>query len=103
MKVGDCTWDDHQFSIYTPETNWASAAGVYIFARENEQRKGRWLALYAGQTISFADRLKDHERWSEAKRGGATHIHALVVEQQRQRTALENRLIKMYNPPLNST
>ena len=102
MKIGECTWDDHGFGIYAPDSNWGTFAGVYIFARENEQSPGRWFALYVGQTTSFAARLKDHERWPEAKRRGATHIHARVVQQAQQRTDLENRLIEMYGPPLNN-
>lgn len=94
------TWAGHQFTAYPPTTTWNHVSGIYIFARQSSP--GNWQALYIGQAQSFADRLPSHERWSEAARHGATHIHALIVPQQVNRDAIEQTLIRACQPVLNT-
>lgn len=78
---------------------WSDVPGAYIFAGLNTQRL--WLPVYVGQTASLAGRLPTHERWQEAARLGATHIHAKVVQHPDSRTRFEVALIQKYAPPLN--
>ena len=92
-------WNNVEFSVHKPDTSWKDSAGLYIFAGVNPQNK--WVALYIGQTSSLAERLATHERWSEAARLGATHIHARVVTNQAERDTLEKHLIQAYQPRLN--
>lgn len=72
-------------------------AGVYVFAA----RRGRsgWRALYVGETASLADRIPGHERWAEARRMGATHVHARAEFFRRRE--VERELIRAHDPPLN--
>ena len=93
-------WGGHTFTVYLPSTSWNDASGVYIFAGKNSS--GRWVAYYVGQAKSFKDRLTNHERWAEAKRLGATHIHAKSVARQADRGSIESQLIATYRPPLNT-
>ncbi len=93
------TWQNVEFSVYTSDASWNESAGIYIFAGVNQQNK--WVALYIGQASSLAARLATHERWSEAVKLGATHIHARVVTHQAERDALEKQLIQAYQPRLN--
>lgn len=88
----------HVFEVYGPGTAWNRVAGVYIFAFLSG---GKWYPLYVGQTDDFSTRLPKHERWGEAARRGATHIHARVVEQAASRDYLEQKLIQDYQPPMN--
>lgn len=101
------SWGGYDFNSYDPtQTNWNDVPGVYIFAGMSTD--GRWWrAKYVGRTSSFSTRLgvgnNNHERWKEAIRKGATHVHARVVHNEMERRSLESMLIETYNPPLNST
>ena len=101
------SWGGYDFNSYDPtQTNWNDVPGVYIFAGMSTD--GRWWrAKYVGQTSSFATRLgpgiSSHEHWQEAKRQGATHVHARVVQNEIERRSLELMLIETYNPQLNAT
>ena len=96
-----CKWGSTDFTVYeAAATTWNDRAGVYVFATVTPQNY--WKALYIGQADSFQNRLPSHERWDEAARLGATHIHAAVVPQAVNRDSLEKSLIAQYQPPLNS-
>ena len=86
--------------MYDPGIRWNDVPGVYIFAGPAGQ-PNRWTAFYIGQCASFKDRLPNHERWDEAERLGATHIHARRVQSQASRDELEASLIDGCDPPLN--
>lgn len=92
-------WSGYTFKVYYPNTEWNDVAGIYIFTGLNT--KNLWVALYIGQTNSFANRLPSHERWPEAVRLGATHIHAMAVARQGDRDIIESRLIQDFQPPMN--
>ncbi len=92
-------WLTYDFLVYEYSTTWNAVAGIYIFCGINQQ--GLWFPLYVGQAKSFAERVPGHERWREAVRLGATHIHARVVEQQATRDQIEAALIRAYQPALN--
>lgn len=94
------TWGNHSFTSCEPSTNWNDVAGVYIFAKI-DTKTGKWTALYIGQASSFKDRLSNHERWDEAVRLGATHVHILGVQLQANRDSIEQSLIVLCQPPLN--
>ena len=79
-------------------TTWNKVAGLYIFTYDDGQY---WRPLYVGQTNDFSTRIPSHERFEEAVRNGATHIHAVVVEQQANRDRWEKLLISAHLPPLN--
>ena len=57
--------------------------------------------LYVGQAESLAERLPTHERWPEAMRLGATHVHARVVLEAAMRDSIESQLIRSFQPRLN--
>ncbi len=89
----------HEFTVYAFNSNWNAVGGVYIFSYFDGQY---WRPLYIGETDNFSRRLPTHERWTDAQRAGATHIHAITVQQAAMRAALEQRLIQDYQPPLNT-
>lgn len=93
-------WNGHQFHSHQHSAAWHEVGGIYIFAKQVVA--GNWHALYIGQAKSFADRLTNHERWPDAVRHGASHVHAMVVAGQSDRDAIEERLIRMFQPPLNT-
>lgn len=65
--------------------------GVYLYAK----REGlEWRPVYIGQG-NLADRcdLPKHHRLGCIRRKGATHIHAVVVPDGRQRLAWEDDLL----------
>jgi len=92
------TWAGYDFDVCEPTGTWNDVPGVYIFAGV---KSGYWEAIYIGQTASFKDRMPNHERWPAAKREGATHIHARVVQRLRERERIEQELISKFDPSLN--
>ncbi len=88
------------FGIYDPGvTTWSNNGGIYIFAFVNRERL--WQSLYIGTTENFDDRFSYHERWAEAMRRGATHIHAMVVPHEANRQLVEEQLVQLFQPPMN--
>jgi excinuclease UvrABC nuclease subunit len=93
-------WLSYELYVYTINTNWNDdVGGIYIFS--GPINNNQWVAYYIGQTDSFKDRLPNHERWEEAKRLGATHVHAMVVRQEATREDIERELIRAFQPRLN--
>ena len=99
MAVQEVTWKGYSFSVYTMTGTWNKVAGIYIFTGLNA--KNLWVPLYIGQTESFAERLANHERWSEAQSLGATHVHAKGVGKKAERDQIEALLIGHFQPRLN--
>ncbi len=94
-------WQGHTFSVHNHEANWADVPGIYIFSGFNQQRQ-QWIPLYIGQAESFKNRLSSHERWAEARKHGATHVHAMRLTQQTERNNVEKQLIQSFQPRLNT-
>lgn len=94
-----CNWSNYEFDIHQHSANWNDVAGIYIFAGRNLQNQ--WVPLYIGQASSLRNRLPNHERWMDAVRKGATHVHAKAVHAQQDRDNLEGLLIRTYQPTLN--
>lgn len=93
------TWLGYEFTVYATNTTWNPVPGVYMFCGLNA--RNQWITLYVGQAESLAVRLPTHERWPEAVRLGATHIHALVERRAANRDIIEKALIQAYQPRLN--
>ncbi len=87
-----------EFNIHDSNKNWKAVPGLYIFAFLT---KDGWSPLYVGQAEDLSDRLPGHERLDEAVRLGATHIHAVVVQQASDRNLWEKMLIQNFQPPMN--
>lgn len=87
-----------QFEVYDRNEGWYDVPGLYIFSC---QVANEWRPLYVGQASSFKERLPNHERLDEARRLGATHIHAKVVREKSLRDKWERLLIQSLNPRLN--
>lgn len=93
-------WSSYEFEINLPDADWLDVPGIYIFSKLNENK--RWVAMYIGQADSLKERFSNHEKWDEAKRKGMTRIHAMHVAKQADRDAIEEDLIKKYQPPMNT-
>lgn len=92
-------WDQYDFGVYSMDSKWNDTGGVYIFARIEANM---WRAVYIGICESFKNRCPTHDRWEEAKRLGATHVHAMAEGSDSNRVAIEQRLIGLFHPPLNT-
>ena len=94
----DNTGNQYTFKCYPTGTRLDPIAGVYAFTRINSN--GKHDVLYIGETQSFLDRPLGwgHEKWDMATRMGLTHI---CVMQTSNRVTVQNRLIAVYDPPLN--
>lgn len=89
----------HEFYVYPASSDrWNEVGGLYIFARLDP---GGWVPLYVGQTENFRNRLSHHDRWQEATRRGATHIHARTEVDREERVRIERDLIQAYQPLMN--
>jgi hypothetical protein len=90
----------YSYEICAFSSDWAKAPGNYAFAFVNAQRL--WQILYVGQADDFSSRMRNHERWPEALRLGATHVLAHVNRLGESTRLTEERdLIHAYNPPMN--
>jgi excinuclease UvrABC nuclease subunit len=94
------TWGSYTFNVHAPSTSFLDVAGIYIFAGVTQQKL--WAPLYIGQAASLSNRLSGHEKWPQALRLGATHVHAMAVQRQADRDQIEEHLIKRWQPTLNS-
>ncbi len=92
-------WNGYTFEVYHPSASWAKVGAVYIFCAINQANQ--WVPLYVGQASSLAERFANHERWQEAVRLGATHIHLIVLSRQSHRDLVEEELIQSYQPRMN--
>lgn len=96
----EVTWLSYTFNVYLHDDNWADVAGIYIFCGINS--KNQWVAYYIGKTESFQDRIPSHKQWEQAVKLGATHAHAKMVSQAKDRDRIEEELIKAFQPRLNT-
>jgi len=93
-------WLEYTFEVHKHDAPWSDVGGIYIFCGVSSQNK--WVPLYIGKAMSLKDRLGNHDRWDEAEALGATCVHAMVVPTQTQRDAIEARLVRAYQPRLNT-
>lgn len=94
-------WLSYHFHVCDYYGDWKEVGGVYIFTGFNLLTYGWQHPSYIGESGNFRKRMADHEKWNRAVALGATHVHAMVVEQESQRIAIEQELIQAYDPPLN--
>lgn len=90
-----------KFNVYALSGNWTwnPVGGVYVFAQETI---ADYSPLYIGKAESFKERLPCHERWDDAARAGATCILACVIPTEAIRDAVEQAMIRQYQPKLNT-
>lgn len=93
-------WLQYSFEVYQQGGDWNEVGGIYIFCGLSPQN--RWVPIYIGQADSFRSRIPSHEQWNQAVQLGATHVHALVIQQAANRAAIERELIQAYQPALNT-
>jgi hypothetical protein len=75
--------------------------GNYMFVRRLQN--GNWVPVYIGQADSLKSRLPTHDRWSDAKRAGATHVMSHTTPGgEKARLDEERDLIQHWIPPLNT-
>lgn len=89
------------FKPYSPQGQWNSVGGVYMFGRPALGRLGNWEIFYVGMTDDFQRRFSNHERWAEAVKRGTTHVLATIEKNQAARETLERELIQYLRPPMN--
>jgi hypothetical protein len=99
--VEKAKWGSYEFTVYAMDgATWHDCPGLYVFA--GRAPGNLWKAYYIGATASFQRQPPDGERWSEAKRLGATHVHAMTVLQADSRNDIERELIASQRPALNT-
>lgn len=96
---GKVKWSAYEFDVCKHNDNWRDVGGIYIFTGLTAEKK--WRPFYIGQTDNFQKRIPNHERWDEAVRLGATHVHARTVSAAATRDAIEAELIQAFRPHLN--
>jgi predicted GIY-YIG superfamily endonuclease len=87
----------YKYWVYPFDIPFDPKPGNYIFA--GQSGPGRWHALYIGQTSDLSERFDTHHAMAEAKRRGATHIHAHVNGDEKARLAEEADLRQRWKPP----
>lgn len=96
----------YPFKCYAPQTEWHDLAGCYAFAAHvvGGNGKSSTRILYIGQTDSFQRRMREHQedQWTAAARIGANLVLAVTVPNEAVRLAMEQDLIRAYQPSLNT-
>jgi len=90
----------HRFTAHRPEDAFAIAPAVYAFARPGFAGQG-WVVLSLSGTANLQGRLKDHERWEEARLLGATHVLVHERDERDVREYVEADLLGCLKPVLN--
>src|ERR1700676_2553093 len=82
--------------------NLPAEAGVYLF------KNALGAILYVGKARSLRSRVRSYfleSRWTDAKTGSLVRevadFHYIVVDNEKEALALENNLIKQYQPKFN--
>jgi hypothetical protein len=91
------------FGAFPKDSAWPATPGIYMFCQTvgllgdivNPPR-------YLGQTVSFAERLPDHDRWDEAAKLGANCVLIAPISNAHNRDKIERELIASLRPPLNT-
>lgn len=77
-----------------------AVAGNYAFVKQLPN--GNFVPLYFGEASDLRARIPSHDRWSDAKRAGVTHVMAhMTPGGEAAQLAEERDLIQQWNPPLN--
>lgn len=102
--AGKCTWTGasgkiYEYEMYPIGTNWNDVPGNYIFAKESSPHT--WEAIYIGETMSFKDRLPNHNELPCIQRNGGTHIHIHINRGSRTRLDEEADLLANNATPCN--
>ena len=93
-------WLNHELHVYQADlVTWNAVPGLYVFARLDLVHG--WVPLYVGESGALSSRLPNHDKWPEAARLGATHIHTRVEASREERLRIESQLIAAYQPWLN--
>lgn len=90
----------YSYAVYPFGQTFEAVAGNYILCRLED---AGWRPLYVGEAENLSGRCCDgHEKWAEARRMGATHIHAKHTPGGLQsRLNEETDLRRKWSPPLN--
>lgn len=96
----------YTFTCHDLQEQWNAVAGCYAFASRRSNTLGVSVTtiLYIGQTDSLQRRMAEHqsEKWAAAVRSGANMVLAVVVTNEAARLAMEEDLIRLYQPRLNT-
>jgi len=102
MEAETVFWLNYPFGVYDFNGPWRrDVGGIYIMTGLNLQAN-LWIAQYIGETDSYHSRIPSHGMWPLAVQRGATHVHAMVVEREATRLAIEKELIQAFHPLLNT-
>lgn len=92
------TW--YRFNMIPFQQTFASAKGVYMFARSLAD--GNYEVLYVGKASDLAKRAtRLHERFADALSSGMTHIGATICNTDEFCDRVERDLIALFCPRLN--
>ncbi len=99
-----CNWKaksgrGYSFDVYQINTQFNDVNCVYIYTKIVN---GEWRCIYVGQTSQLKARLAQHINSSSEsdkciQRSGATHIHVLVVNTEKDRLSIETDLRNSYS------
>jgi len=90
----------HRFAVHRPDAHFASAPGVYCFARPGAGGRG-WVPLFVSRTGNLSKRMAGHEQWPEAQLLGATHILICDHDERDAREYVEADLLRALKPIMN--
>ena len=96
------TW--YEFEVVRSKRMWEPKGGIYMFVKPGDyptMEAGGPVALFVGQTASFADALGRHAMWAAAQALGAGEIHLLEIPDTAKRAAVEHDLLRSHTPLLN--
>lgn len=89
----------YRFKIVKKKESLPDAGGIYVMVRRT---LFFFLSpVYIGKASNLQGRHRDHERWPEARKKGASERHYMCVRSESERQRIEEDLIRHYKPKLN--
>lgn len=89
----------YKYWIYKIGTSLKAEGGNYIFTKETSPNY--FVPVYIGQTNNLDIRFDNHHKKDCITRAGATHIHAHLNANERDRLNEESDLIAKWKPSCN--
>ncbi len=91
---------EYKFNIYTLDTKFVKAGAIYIFTKRIKQSTGdnyNHDFVYCGKTEDLSTRFDNHHKEDCIKKNNANCICILQVETEKERTTIEEDILKGNN------
>jgi hypothetical protein len=104
MTTKGLSGNSYNFFVYPIDQSFRDVGAIYIVTRRYQKADKSGFAhefIYIGETGDLSTRFDDHHKADCFKSHNANCICTLVEEDQDNRLAIEDDLVKRHDPPCN--